>query len=88
MRIVYTLLFCVLYSFTDILIALVALIQTVIAVVTGSPNAALQEFGARLGVYLKQISEFISYATEEKPYPFADWPETDLKIETSASKKS
>jgi hypothetical protein len=35
----------------------------------------LKDFGKSLGIYLKQIAEFLSYASEEKPFPFSDWPE-------------
>jgi hypothetical protein len=30
--------------------------------------------GQSLGRYLRQIVDFVSFATEEVPFPFSDWP--------------
>lgn len=74
MRILYVILFYVIFSFTDILLALIALVQSVAVLLGNEPLPSLQKFGASLGVYLKQISEFLSFSSDEKPYPFSDWP--------------
>jgi hypothetical protein len=78
MRIAYVVLFCIIFSFMDILLALIALVQCVLSLLSGEPNDSLKDFGSRLGIYLKQISDFVSFNSEEKPYPFSDWPESDL----------
>ena len=83
MRIVYILLFCVVFSFTDILLFLIALLQSIKYVVTGESSATLKDFGTRLGVYLKQIADFVSFSSDEKPFPFSDWPESSA-VEHSA----
>lgn len=77
MRIVYVILFCIIFSFMDLLLAFIALLQSVIAVVSGEPNEALKDFGARLGIYLKQIAEFVSFDSDDMPFPFSDWPERE-----------
>lgn len=83
MRIVYVILFCIIFSFMDLLLALIALLQSVIAVVSGEPNEAIKDFGARLGIYLKQIAEFVSFESDEMPFPFSDWPErSEVKDDT------
>ncbi|KZZ05822.1 hypothetical protein A3744_24825 [Oleiphilus sp. HI0073] len=61
----------------DLLLALIALLQSVIAVVSGQPNEALKDFGARLGIYLKQIAEFVSFENDDMPFPFSDWPDRE-----------
>lgn len=84
MRILYVVLFCIIFSVMDIIVAVLALVQSIIAVVSGEPSPALQDFGQRLGLYLKQILDFVSFSSEEKPFPFADWPEPEnLADETS-----
>ncbi|KZX78162.1 hypothetical protein A3715_00745 [Oleiphilus sp. HI0009] len=83
MRIAYVLLFCVVFSFSEIVIAVIALIQSILSVTVGEPSETLKDFGARLGVYLKQISEFISFSSDEKPFPFADWPEPESKRDST-----
>ena len=50
-------------------------VQLVLAIIAGGPNARLQRFGRSLGKYLHQIAEFETFASEEVPFPFADWPQ-------------
>ena len=51
-----------------------ALVQLVLAIIAGGPNERLGRFGRSLGQYLRQIAEFESFASEETPFPFSDWP--------------
>lgn len=51
-----------------------AVAQLALAVATGAPNPRLQHFGRSLGRYLAQIADFESFASEELPFPFSDWP--------------
>jgi Domain of unknown function (DUF4389) len=46
----------------------------VLALATDGPNARLTHFGRSLGLYVSQIASFVSFATEETPFPFSAWP--------------
>jgi hypothetical protein len=74
-KILYLILFCIIYGLTDIVLFTIVFVQTLLNLFTGEPSESLKDFGKSLGIYLKQISEFLSYASEEKPYPFSDWPQ-------------
>ena len=50
------------------------LFQFVAHLLTGRPNARLREFGESLGSYLQEIADFLTYHSEQKPFPFAAWP--------------
>lgn len=52
----------------------VAVIQFVIALVNDAPNERLTALGRNLGSYFRQIVNFLTFATEEVPFPFSDWP--------------
>jgi hypothetical protein len=52
----------------------VTVIQFVIVLLTDMPNARLLEFGRSLGSYLRQIVNFLTFATEDIPFPFSAWP--------------
>ena len=54
-----------------------ALVQLLFAAVSDGPNERLQHFGRGLGQYLRQITDFVSFASEELPFPFSDWPSDD-----------
>ena len=55
----------------------VALIQFVLALAKDTPSSRLMAFGRSLGRYQGQIAIFVSFATEEPPFPFSDWPAGD-----------
>jgi hypothetical protein len=59
---------------TTLLLGLLAAVQFVLALVSDAPNARLRAFGQSLGQYLRLIANFVSFATEDVPFPFSDWP--------------
>jgi hypothetical protein len=56
------------------LLAMEGILPFVLALVSDGPNARLIGFGQGLGRYLAQIANFVSFATEEVPFPFSAWP--------------
>lgn len=52
----------------------VTVIQFVIVLLGDTPNDRLVLFGRGLGDYLRQIVLFLTFATEEIPFPFSAWP--------------
>jgi len=57
------------------LLALGAVIQFVLVLLSETPNARLIAFCRSLGLYLSQIADFVSFGTEEVPFPFSAWPQ-------------
>jgi hypothetical protein len=55
-------------------LGLLALVQFVLAAASDGASPRLKEFGQQLGQYVRQIAEFVSFATEDAPFPFSDWP--------------
>ena len=56
------------------LLGLLAVVQFVLALMGNTPNHRLSGFGQALGRYLRQIADFVSFGSEDAPFPFADWP--------------
>ncbi|MBI5750955.1 MAG: DUF4389 domain-containing protein [Hydrogenophilales bacterium] len=56
------------------LILVVTVIQFVMVLLNDAPNIRLLAFGRNLGRYLQQIVNFLTFASEEIPFPFSDWP--------------
>ncbi len=52
----------------------VAAIQFVIVLLNSAPNERLVVLGRNLGSYFRQIVLFLTFATEEIPFPFSEWP--------------
>lgn len=74
MRAVFMLAFWIASRIVLIVVALLAVFQLISAVITRRPNDKIIRFGRNLGVYLSQIVNFLTYNTEQKPWPFQDWP--------------
>ena len=62
------------FQLSATLLGLLAVVQFVLALASDAPNARLSAFGQNLGTYLRQIANFVSFTTEEVPFPFSDWP--------------
>ncbi|MBU1691666.1 MAG: DUF4389 domain-containing protein [Gammaproteobacteria bacterium] len=74
LRGVFMILFGILYSLVGTVLFVVAVLQFVLVLVGSAPNTRLLTFSHSLGSYVQQIVNFQSFNTEEKPFPFNDWP--------------
>lgn len=74
-RLVYMLLFAFALQLASLVMWGVVVIQFLFALITGSDNEALRRFGSTLSTYIYSALRFLTYNSEEKPFPFADWPE-------------
>ncbi len=50
-------------------------LQFFVALVNGVDNPNLRRFGETLCEYIYQALRFLTYNSDEKPFPFADWPQ-------------
>ena len=76
-RVLFMLLMGLAFHIAITVIGALALVQLLLALVSDGPNERLQHFGRGLGRYLRQITDFVCFATEEVPFPFSDWPSDD-----------
>lgn len=65
------------YQLAGTVLFFTAIIQFVFAVTTDTANPRLAAFGHSVGRFQSQIANFVSFASEELPFPFADWPAGD-----------
>ncbi len=79
----YMLLFAVIAHIAELVIGLVMLVQFILKAFTENTNHNLLSFGNQLGKYVLEIVQFLTFNTEEKPFPFNTWPKAD--VEASAS---
>jgi Domain of unknown function (DUF4389) len=72
-RLPYLVLFAVVFEVVRAIVYLVAVVQFLLRVITGHPNERLCTFGGGLGRYLRDITAYLSYASDATPYPFGPW---------------
>jgi hypothetical protein len=73
-RVIYMLVFAVVFWLLCWILAATTLVQLVVRLLNGRPNADLTRFGGALARYARQVIEFLTFVTEFAPYPFAAWP--------------
>lgn len=70
----FILLFAVIYSLAKILVVAVVVFQFLATLITGKRNERLLEFGQSLSTFMYQILCYLTFNSDEKPYPFGEWP--------------
>jgi hypothetical protein len=71
------LLFLVAFQIAQWLLVLTAVVQFAAHLITGRPIVHLESFGRSLAIWLAEVTGFLSYATETRPFPFSPWPRAD-----------
>lgn len=73
-RIFYTVLFALIGWITLWVFAFVVIIQFGFLLITGQVNKNLKGFNKEIGLFLYDMIKFLSFQSNEKPFPFRDWP--------------
>ena len=73
----FMLLMALAYQLTGTVMFIVTVIQFVLVLINDAPNDRLVSFGRNMARYLQQIVNFLTFAAEEIPFPFSDWPSGD-----------
>lgn len=69
-RAFYMAIFAMIASLTLSIILTITLIQFFVFVIQENPNEKLEEWINNLADYMKEIFEYLSFKTDEKPFPF------------------
>ncbi len=77
----FMLLFLIIYSIAEMVIGLVVLIQFGFTLFNGKPNERLLVFGDELSLFLYQVFRYLTFNTEDKPFPFVAWPTKSAQLE-------
>jgi len=81
-RLLFMMLFGFIYSVVEFVLFLLVIIQFGFVVITGLRNERLVELGANLATFIYQIVRYFVFNTNEKPFPFAAWPDAKRGIES------
>lgn len=73
-RLAYMLIFALLLHLAGLVMWVLCALQFLFALITGKDNGNLRSLGNSIGMFIHQALDFVSYNTEQKPFPFAAWP--------------
>jgi hypothetical protein len=73
-RLIFMLLFAAVLQLASIVMWVLVITQFFFSLITGEDNRYLRRFGHSLSTYIYDVLKFLCYSSDEKPFPFADWP--------------
>jgi hypothetical protein len=77
----FMVLFAIISWLAKWVVNIVALLQFVTLLITGKTNTSVLPFGQNLSTYLYQITLFLTFKTEDMPFPFTSFPDEASEIE-------
>jgi hypothetical protein len=80
MRILYLLLYAIIFWLLCSVLAVTAVAQLLLWLFSNQPSARLAEFGRGLGAYMAQVVRYLSFASDTAPFPFSDWPKVPTQL--------
>ena len=86
LRLLYMIVLVVAFNVAEFVIGVVVVFQFLTSLLTGAPNVQLLNLGRVVANYLRDIIAFLTFTTEDKPYPFAPWPDGAETAKPKAAK--
>ncbi len=74
-RLVYMILFAVAFNVAEVVLVAVVIIQFLFQLFTGRAIEQLRTLGGSLGAYASEIIAFLTFHSDDRPFPFGRWPE-------------
>jgi Domain of unknown function (DUF4389) len=75
LRLVFMVLFAMAFNITEFVMFVVACLQFLSKAITGRILRNGAAFGQSLATYAYDIVRFLTFRTEDMPWPFAPWPD-------------
>ena len=75
LRLVFMIVLGIAFNVAEFITFIVVAFQFLASLFSGQPNDRLTRFGRNMARYLQQITVYMTFATEEKPFPFGPWPD-------------
>jgi len=74
LRGLFIVIFAVIYSVAEVVLGAVVVFQFLATLFTGETNPRLRSFGLSLGAFIYQIIAYMTFNSDDKPFPFGTWP--------------
>ena len=74
LRFVYLVVFGVAFYLSIMLTFATSIFQFLAKLFSGNSFKGLSEFGSNLATYQAQVTRFLTFSSDEKPFPFAAFP--------------
>lgn len=89
LRLLLTVLYALIFWLGIWVLGFVVVLNLIILLISGERNQQLSGFGGQVAAYLGQIMTYTTQNSDEKPFPFGDWPQGSANgSETGAETRS
>jgi len=85
LRLFYMFLFIIFMGAAINIFGIILIFQMLLNLFTGEPNRQARVFSTQLSRYMYQVLLFLGYATDDRPFPFSDWPAPELELDYDTS---
>lgn len=79
-RVLFVALFWVIFYISQFVIAAIVVGQCAFTLINGAPNSQLLAFGDSMSRYVQEILQYITFNSDRRPFPFEEFPKSDLVI--------
>lgn len=76
-RLLYMILFVIIWGVAEIILAGAVVLQFGFVLFTGDRNRYVLAFGKTLSRFFYDILLYLTFSSDEKPFPFSPWPSSD-----------
>lgn len=84
-RLLYMALFIIIFHIAEVVLAAVVAFQVVLTLIAGKRDDRVSGFGSQLSAYVYEILRYLTYASDEVPFPFSEWPQGEAPASQQAS---
>jgi len=88
LRLLFMLLFAAISWVAKLVLIAVVIFQFLVKLLTGDVNEHALDLGGQLSSYIYQILNYLTFNTEERPFPFTDWPSGASRAEPVEQSKA
>ncbi len=74
-RLVFMVIYSLALKLVLLVLGLVAVVQFFIVLIQGQANSSMLSFSESSAQFVLQTWRFLTFVSEEKPFPFRDWPD-------------
>ncbi len=86
-RVLYVILFAAIYTVAEVVLVAVVVVQFGFTLIAGKGNKNLLRFGGSLSRYMYDVLLYFTFRSDDKPFPFDDWPKADSVSSAPVTKK-
>ncbi len=80
MRILYLLVFALIFWVLCSVLAVTVLVQLLLWLFSNQPSTSLVSFGSSLAACMAQVVGYLTFGSELAPFPFNDWPKVPTEL--------